>query len=428
VTLRAGRLIGSTLAAGLLAACGSSPEAPTPAPPRATTRDGRFVQDIEALATDLPRLHANLFFQLNRADFDREVEALKARVPELRDHEVVTGLLRIAALPGDAHTAISPSGYPLFRRLPMRLRFLADGLTVTAAGPGAERLLGGRLVRIGALDAAAVVDRLAPVVSHENAAWLRAQVPAYLTYPEILHAQRVIADPELTPVTVLAPDGSTVQADLEARVAGQEGPLQDATEAGHLPLYRQRPQENYWYTWAEPDVLFLQYNRCQDAPADPMSSFARRVFDEIDRRPPRAFVVDLRANGGGNSAVIDPLLQGLRSRRYLADSGRLFALIGNNTFSSAMMNALTLRQENGAILVGEPTGGKPNGYGEVRTFTLPNTALTVSYSTRFFRLLTDSDPDSVFPQVEAGVSSADYRAGRDPALEAIAARLGLPPR
>jgi C-terminal processing protease CtpA/Prc len=156
-----------------------------------------------------------------------------------------------------------------------------------------------------------------------------------------------------------------------------------------------------------------------------MSSFAGRVLEDIDRRAPRAVIIDLRGNGGGDSSVLDPLLSGLRARPSLAQSGRLFAFIGNSTFSSALMNAISLKRQNGAILVGEPTGGKPNGYGEVRSFNLPNSGLPVSYSTKFFSSWPDGDPESLFPDIGAAVSSTDYREGRDPAMEAVANRLGL---
>ena len=38
----------------------------------------------------------------------------------------------------------------------------------------------------------------------------------------------------------------------------------------------------------------------------------------------------------------------------------------------------------------------------------------------------DRDPESLFPDITAAVSSADYLGGRDPAMEAVAIRLGLP--
>ena len=69
--------------------------------------------------------------------------------------------------------------------------------------------------------------------------------------------------------------------------------------------------------------------------------------------------------------------------------------------------------------MGEPTGGKPNTYGEVRTFELPNSKLVVAYSTKYFRLIKSADPPSVIPDQLIETSSADYFAGRDPVLEFV---------
>ena len=51
----------------------------------------------------------------------------------------------------------------------------------------------------------------------------------------------------------------------------------------------------------------------------------------------------------------------------LEGSGGIVGLIRPVTYSSGMMYALQLRTMGGALLVGEPTGGKPNSYGEVRS-------------------------------------------------------------
>jgi hypothetical protein len=80
------------------------------------------------------------------------------------------------------------------------------------------------------------------------------------------------------------------------------------------------------------------------------------------------------------------------------------------------LNALRLKKETKAILVGEPTGQRPNAYGEVRTMTLPHSKLLVLYSTKFFKTMND-DPPSLAPDVPIERSSWDYVSGRDPVLE-----------
>lgn len=92
-------------------------------------------------------------------------------------------------------------------------------------------------------------------------------------------------------------------------------------------------------------------------------------------------------------------------------------LIGRNTFSSAELNAEELKTKNGAILIGSPTGQKPNAYGEVQAFELPHSKIKIGYSTKYF-YRSDEDPESLMPDVLVEQSSEDLFSGRDVVLEA----------
>jgi C-terminal processing protease CtpA/Prc len=142
------------------------------------------------------------------------------------------------------------------------------------------------------------------------------------------------------------------------------------------------------------------------------------VFSLIDQHEGARLVLDLRFNGGGNEAVLTPFIKAIQARPSLNTSDRLFVIIGRGTYSSALQNAITLGNETNAVLVGEPTGGKPNHYGEVRRFKLPNVGLLVQYSTRYWLNDPKSDPPTLKPDLPAQVTFADLLAGGDPALEA----------
>jgi hypothetical protein len=394
--------------------CGNDVVVPDAPPSAADTRDGRWVQDVDYMTSQLERLHPNLFFATPRSEFEAAAQQLKDQVPRLADHEIVLGLMRVAALPGDGHTTVQRwSG---FHRLPVRLQRLNDGLYVVAAEQSLTEALGARVVAVGDVAAEALEAGAARFVSHENEAWLRNQVPDLLAITEVLHA--LGATPSLVGARVWLQrsDGPLFALDLETRALTP--PLVDVTTAAGFPapLHVQRTGENYWMTPIEGSrAVYLQYNRCQNG-SEPFDAFAGRVFRLLDGGADR-LVVDVRYNGGGSSDVDDPLMSGLQSRAAWRGRGRVFCLIGSGTFSSAVWTANDL-QRLGAVLVGTPTGGKPNAYGNVQTLLLPNSRLPVSYSTRYFRIIEGSDPASLLPEVALEPTIEDVRTGRDPVLEA----------
>ena len=91
-------------------------------------------------------------------------------------------------------------------------------------------------------------------------------------------------------------------------------------------------------------------------------------------------------------------------------------LVGRQTFSAAMVNAIDFRQDTNAILVGEPIGERPNSYSENDEITLPRSRLVVSYSTRYYQFL-DQDVPAVEPDQRVDPSWEAYKAGRDPVMD-----------
>ena len=167
--------------------------------------------------------------------------------------------------------------------------------------------------------------------------------------------------------------------------------------------------------------MYFAYNACAEDPnVGPFATFAESTLAFVDKNPVDRFVIDLRRNTGGNSRILEPLIDGLATRPLLA--GRVFVIVGMHTFSSAMLNAMDLRRRLHVTIVGGPSGGKPSGYGEVKMFELPNSKLVVHYSTKLF-----SNPD--FRATRSSrrsnkVLGDDWFSGRDPAIDAI---LAAPP-
>ena len=133
-------------------------------------------------------------------------------------------------------------------------------------------------------------------------------------------------------------------------------------------------------------------------------------------------MVDLRHNTGGNFHRNEPLIEGIRSRPEINRRGKLFVITSRTTFSAATIAAIDLERQTEAILVGEPSRGRPNGYSDEKHLRLPNSNVEVNYSP-LYRAAMPELGDAPYLPVELPVEATfeEYRDGRDPVLAAILA-------
>jgi hypothetical protein len=392
------------------------PLAPGAMIPTLAITPAQWREDVDAFAADLPKRHANAFFHLSRAGFDGQVADLRRRLPGLNGDQVFVELERIANLIGDGHTGVV---FP-FDRQPMPLQFarFGDDLRVVAAGPGAERAIGARLVRIDAVPVAEAWRRALTLTPQDELPILReGRAVTYLRSGLLLHGLGITTDRTRARFTFRDDAGRTFSLDLAAAPEGQPAPsLTPAAPA--TGLARQNPDKAFWCQ----DLPDARAVYCDFRGYVGLGRGAAEMFDLLGKSHPAKLIIDMRDNGGGDNTVgYGFLVRPLKARADVNRKGSLYVLVGALTFSAAMNNAAQFQDETQATLVGQPIGEKPNSYQEPRQFRLPNSHLIVRASTLFYEFR-KTGPNAVTPDKVITPTWADVKAGRDPVLDWVLAQ------
>lgn len=377
-------------------------------------RNERWRADLHFFAAELPKLHVGAYKYVTADAFARAVAEVDSVIPRLTDTQIRWRFMRLTALVRDGHTNAQIPMYA--QRLPITTLWADDGPYITGASPEYASLLGQRIVRINGHAISAVADTIRLYLPHENEMGFRTRAGFILFYPGAQYDVGLSRDSMQATLEVEGRQGrrTTVTVPVVPRVGFAPAPPPSGE-----PLYRQRLTEKYWLSHlADAKTVFVKYNQCRD-PAD-FRALTDSVLRLLDTGATR-LVVDLRNNSGGSSRVIQPLIEAIHSRPAINQPGALYAIIGRATFSSGMAAAHDFRTKTKATIVGEPIGERPNTFGELRRFTLPNSKIEVTYSTRFFRLV-DGEPDAFMPDVSVPPTPESLVEGRDPVMEWILAR------
>lgn len=270
-------------------------------------------------------------------------------------------------------------------------------------------------------------------------------------------------------VRVRRPDGSVATVNASATTR--------AELTKHQPPSPTTSEANYTFSRIENGrVGYIDYLACDDL--DAFKTFLRTTFADIASNPIDGLVIDIRKNGGGNSALNDilwsyvtdrpfaqfgggaqrssaflkraygeakyvaiysgdawsakdgalitidpdpPLAHGTYPNNY---KGPVYLLIGVGTFSSAMSCATAAKDFGLATLVGEETAEPVNSNGEVYYGVAPITKLAYGFPTKYFE---GPKPrpvgQGVVPDVTIHTTEADFASKRDPVLDYAVAQI-----
>src|SRR5690606_29622953 len=114
---------------------------------------------------------------------------------------------------------------------------------------------------------------------------------------------------------------------------------EQVTLGGGAPLWQRNEKQGFWSERLADGSLYVNW-RSYDGLADGGAA----LLESLDADHPRRLIVDLRDNDGGDYTVGRAFIDEIASRPWLNRRGVLYVMIGRETFSAAMTNAVDFKQ------------------------------------------------------------------------------------
>ncbi|MFL5481752.1 MAG: hypothetical protein ACJ8AK_06140 [Gemmatimonadaceae bacterium] len=385
--------------------------------------------DLKFMAAEMQRRHKNLYHTVSAEQFAAAVSDLNARIPTLQRNEIIVGMMRIAAMVGDGHTRVDPRKDPKFGfpSLPLRLYLFEDGLYVRAAAPQYASLVGSRIEAVGGVPVEEAIKRVSEIVSKDNEMGTKLMAPIFINMPDILQALKLsptskaatftlVKDGRRSTVTVPAGEIAPLwPPDTDASFFTPDGWVDART--GAQPTWLQAPLDYHrMIDLSNRKALYTQLNMVAAVKDESLGQFGERIRKQAQATNPRAIIIDLRLNYGGNMDLRSGYISELIKAED--DDTRLFVLSARGSFSATEGILVDLRRLTKAVFLGEPASSKPNSYGDGYRSRMPNSGISVQTSIYWNQLAGQSKRPWTGVDIAAPLTFADYARGIDPVLEA----------
>ena len=380
---------------------------------------GQRREDLDFLYEKvLKGAHPNAFANTPESEFLKVKAEIEGRLETETDTEFLLDLMRLTALVGDSHTSVSVGSLADFRGYPLSLIRRGESWYLSAAAPEDKDLLCREVVQLAGKPVEEVIEAYGALFSSDNPVHLRRSFRQACNVADIYEYLGLVEAGE--PLTVTLKGGETLT--LEPVGMEERNKLEAVRISDKIKGQPETAARDAYY-FARPlteDAYYIQYNVCREAEDLSMEDFAALVAKDLEAGDYDRVLLDLRNNGGGSDGVIWPLFEVLREA--MDGGARLVGLIGENTFSSALINAVEI-QEMGGTLAGENAGGSVCHFGAVKTFSLPNSKVRGQVSGKYLDLNTLLDAAAgrgvvaLAPDIHVPQELADTLDGKDSLVE-----------
>ena len=395
-----------------------------------------WITDLNFLKSELPKKHKNLFFKITKIEFENGIEKIIKQLDKDNDIETSIKLTQLIAKIGDSHTNLSISHITKKRKIiPLDFMWFKEGLFISGTTKDNYEILDKKLLAINGFKTKTIIDSLRTLFVDENIALINNNSSRLLDSNVLLKhfgfskPYDSIYNLELADIKGEITQYKLKEVENDINFSKEKTFIKVNAEK---PFYRNGSRKNFKEEYfANEKVYFIQYNKCisretiekfgdkETAYKQPsFKEFEEKVLKTIENSEIDKLIFDMRFNGGGSSYLAESLIDKISANKKINKKGKLYVVVGNDTFSSAIFNTIYFKEKTQAIIIGEETSGKPNHFGYTKSFRLPYSEIKVTYSSEFWKLTKDNDV-TIVPDIKIENSYNDFKNGIDPVFEYI---------
>lgn len=388
------------------------------------TRNDAWTRDIGYLEKRIKELHYSPHHAISKADFSKEMQDIKASIASLSDEEIIVKLMRVVGSLGNGHNLIIPTSPKkgAFKKLPIQFYHFNDGIFIIDAEEGLKQWIGYKVEFVENTPIEEALQKTNAVNARDNdmqTLWLG---PYYLGLPDVLKDLGIIKNTDQVTITLSDVSGNIQKVKMNPISWNFTGfPKLSKLKDNPQPLFLSKTEDPYWYKiLPQQNAIYVQFNIVTEKKEQSLKDFNIELRNRIKQNNTQHLILDIRHNHGGNGSILPPMLKTIINFEVMHPDGTVFVLMGRETFSAAQNLLTDITKYTNAILVGEPSGSKPNHIGEAGWFKLPYSGLMGLISTQFHQTSKAEDHRKwIAPHIPVGLSSTEYFTGNDKAMTTI---------
>lgn len=312
-----------------------------------------YVNDIYKLIEILEEKHIDCYFNVSKEEILKYIKEVleKYKLEDDYDFYYMANMI-IKKLFGelDSHTKL------IFKNskcnMPIRLKYIDDKLYIVKTDDEHKEINYSQILKINDIDINILIDELEQIISYSTKGFLDSQIE-YTFY----NGSKIKSLPSI--------DNKVEKFKYTILKNNEEKDIY--LQSSDIQFY-----EDINYTFEIIDeIMVIHYTSCFENYENQMINFVKKIKQVSIKNNIQKYIVDIRGNVGGNSEIINPLIE------YLKDK-EIVTLIDKYVFSGgrfALSNLINI----GSKTVGTGIGTSINCFGNISRNEIVNFILPISY-------------------------------------------------